>query len=325
MILTEEVNIHVKGIFIKRYEELGYIVNTKGLNTIKVKDLPKSSQVRVTVECDNCGIKKEIKIQDYYLSFKNNKYGCNKCKSINYKKTMLEKYGVENGFQLKEIKEQSKETKKIKYGDKNYNNRKKSIETCISKYGVENPQQNEKIKEKTENTNLKKYGYNRPAQNLNVQEKSKNTKKLRYGDEFFNNSIKFKKTMLEKYGVVSPMKNYELMIKSQITGLKRKKFKNTELYYQGTYELDFLLKYFNKINIEKGKSIKIIYNNKNTIYYSDFFIPNKNLIIEIKSSYWYKKYYDKNIIKQNTCLNLGYNYIIIIDKSYNELELLLNC
>jgi len=64
MILTKEVNIHIKGIFIKRYKELGYIVNTKGLNTIKVKDLPKSSQVKVKVKCDTCGIEKELKIQE---------------------------------------------------------------------------------------------------------------------------------------------------------------------------------------------------------------------------------------------------------------------
>ena len=81
MILTKNVNIHIKGNYIKRYKELGYIVNTKGLNTIKVEDLPKSSQVKVEVKCDTCGIEKELKIQDYYLSFKNNKYGCNKCKT----------------------------------------------------------------------------------------------------------------------------------------------------------------------------------------------------------------------------------------------------
>jgi len=320
MILTKEVNIHIKGTYIKRYKELGYIINTKDLNTIKVEDLPKSSQVKVKVKCDTCGIEKELKIQDYYLSFKNNKYGCNKCKAATYKKTMLEKYGVENGFQLEEIKEKAKETKIERYEDKNYNNRSKASDTCLEKYGVENPQQNIDIKEKTSNTNLEKYGFEVAAKNKNVKEKCKTTKKIRYNDEFFNNNIKFKKTMLEKYGVDNPMKNRDTMLKSQITGLKRKIFRSTELLYQGTYELDFLNNYYDKLKIENGKSLPIICNNKKSMYHSDFFIPNMKLIVEIKSSYWYKKYYDKNIIKQKECEKLGYKYIIIIDKNYIEFD-----
>ncbi|MCK9416372.1 hypothetical protein M0Q97_06915 [Candidatus Dojkabacteria bacterium] len=323
MILTEEVKIHIKGKFIERYKKLGYNVDTKGLNTIKVKDLPKSSQVIVLVKCDNCGTEKEINIQSYYTSFKNNKYNCYKCKTETYRKTMIEKYGVENCFQLNDIKEKINNTKIKLYGDKNYNNRIKSSETCLNKYGVENPQQNNDIKEKTENTNLINFGYNRAAKNLNVQKKSMNTKKLKYGDEFYNNNIKYKETMIKKYGFDNPMKITEIMLKAQITGLKRKLFKNSNLYYQGTYELDFLEKYYNKINIEKGKSIKIFFN-KYTTYNSDFFIPNLNLIVEIKSSYWYKKYYDKNIIKENECRKLGYNYIIIIDKNYTIFDKIIN-
>lgn len=327
MILTNEVNIHIKGIYIKKYKELGYVINTKGLNTIKVEDLPKSSQVKVIVKCDSCGIEKELKIQDYYLSFKNNKYGCNKCKTATYKKTMLEKYGVENVFQLKEIKEKAKETKNEKYEDKNYNNRSKASETCLEKYGVENPQQNINIKEKTSITNLEKYGFEVAAKNENVKAKTKNTNLEKWNSTCTLHSDiqqdKIKKIFINKYGVDNPMKNRDIMLKSQITGLKRNFFKCTELLYQGTYELDFLNIYYDKIIIENGKSIKITHNNKETMYHSDFFIPNMNLIVEIKSSYWYKKYYNKNIIKQKECEKLGYKYILIIDKKYDEFNSIL--
>lgn len=37
------------------------------------------------------------------------------------------------------------ETKKERYGDKNYNNREKYIETCLERFGVENPSQNAEI------------------------------------------------------------------------------------------------------------------------------------------------------------------------------------
>ena len=117
MILTNDVNIFIKGISIQRYRELGYNINTKEKNTINTKDLPINSNIKVIVKCDNCGLEKELKVQDYYLSYKNDKYSCNKCKSKTYKQTMLKKYGVENGFQLKEIKDISKETKKTKPND----------------------------------------------------------------------------------------------------------------------------------------------------------------------------------------------------------------
>lgn len=320
MIITKKVSIYIKGISIKYYKDLGYNIDTKKLNIIKVEDLPKCSQIRVDVKCDNCGKEKNIRIQDYYRSYNNDKYTCIDCSRITYKNTMLQKYGVENSFQLNDVKNKSKETKIKLYNNKNYNNRNKSEETCMSTYGVKNPQQNKEIKEKTENTNLKKYGFKSPAKNNLVQEKSKNFKKEKYNDEYFNNHIKFKKTMMKKYGVDNPMKYYNFLIKSQKNALKRLKYKNTNLYYQGTYELDFLLKYFNKLNITPGKLIKIVFENKNTIYYSDFFIPNMNLIVEIKSSYWYNKYLEKNIIKQIECEKLGYNYIIIIDKNYKEFE-----
>ncbi len=45
------------------------------------------------------------------------------------KQTNLEKYGVENPFQVEIFKEKAKETKLEKYGDANYNNRKKMFKT----------------------------------------------------------------------------------------------------------------------------------------------------------------------------------------------------
>jgi hypothetical protein len=46
-------------------------------------------------------------------------------------------------------------------------------------------------------------------------------------------------------------------------------------------------------------------------------LENLNLIIEIKSSYWFNKHYNKNIEKQKICKENGYNFIFIIDKKYD--------
>jgi len=71
-------------------------------------------------------------------------------------------------------------------------------------------------------------------------------------------------------------------------------------------------------------TIKYEFNNKEKVYYPDFYYQPLNLIIEIKSSYTFYKDLDKNLIKQKQCLDKGYNFIFIIDKKYDEFEKLLN-
>jgi hypothetical protein len=65
------------------------------------------------------------------------------------------------------------------------------------------------------------------------------------------------KNNLKKYGVEYPQQNKEIHEKGQKTAKLLKIFKNTTIWYQGSYELDFLEKYYNKYpNIECGPSIK---------------------------------------------------------------------
>jgi hypothetical protein len=101
-----------------------------------------------------------------------------------------------------------------------------------------------------------------------------------------------------------------------------KKYKEYNLHYQSTYELDFL-NFCDKKNIineitDFKKCIKYLIDNNTTIYYPDFYVEKFNLIIEIKATYWYEKYLIKNQLKKEACENLGYNYLFIIDKNYFE-------
>ena len=57
--------------------------------------------------------------------------------------TRLQIYGI--GY--KSIVQKSKDTKKFRYGDENYNNGEKHIQTCLDKYGVECYTQTEKYKD----------------------------------------------------------------------------------------------------------------------------------------------------------------------------------
>lgn len=56
----------------------------------------------------------------------------------NTKKAIKEKFGVENVFVLRQMKEKAKKTKLEKYGDENYNNMDKNKQTMLDKYGVDN-------------------------------------------------------------------------------------------------------------------------------------------------------------------------------------------
>jgi len=260
------------------------------------------------------------------------------------KKTNFKKYGVEYTMQNIEVKNKYKKTILEKYGTSEYMQtddfKEKSINTLMKKYGVDSPLKNEKIKKKVENTCLERYQSKSPLSSKIIIDKISKTKNEKYNDKNYNNRNKYKETCLEKYGFENPMQNdtikkklsniifekdgvyspaqnidvYQKMMKN---GLHIYKFKDTDIYYQGEYELDFLNKYFEHIEIKRGSSIKYFFNNKECIYFPDFYNEKLNLIIEIKSSYWYDKHKDKNIAKQLACKEQGYNFIFIIDKNYD--------
>ena len=138
---------------------------------------------------------------------------------------------------------------------------------------------------------------------------------------------KFKKTCLKKFGVENASQNIDVYNKGLMTRLLRKRYKDTNLYYQASYELDFLDKYYDIIkDLENGPSIKYKYKRKNKVYHSDFYISFLNLVVEIKSSYFYNEIVDT--LKKQATISSGYNYIMILDKDYKEFELLIknkNC
>jgi len=262
---------------------------------------------------------------------------------IKTKKTKKERYGDEKYTN----KEKREKTCLIKYGEKSFMSteefQSKSKKTLQEKYGVDKPLQSEELLNKLKITNNKKYGCDFVLQNKDVQRKIQNTKKEKYGDINYNNRIKYKQTNIEIFGVDNPMKNkiiYDKMIKtmyekygvfhaSQLdifydkmikNGFKIKKY--NDIYYQGTYEKDFLDNYY-EIGITRGPSIKYTFNNNIHIYYSDFYYEKLNLIIEIKSTKWYNEHLEKNLEKQKACIKQGYNFIFIIDKDYNVFEKLI--
>jgi hypothetical protein len=99
-----------------------------------------------------------------------------------------------------------------------------------------------------------------------------------------------------------PMQSKQILSKQQKSALTRKQYHSTKLHYQGTYEKDFLDKYFNILDINNGPTIKYYLENKKKVYFSDFYIKSKNLIIEIKSDYTYNLQLEKNLAKQKASI-----------------------
>ena len=122
------------------------------------------------------------------------------------KRTLLEKYGVENAAQFEDLK-------------------LKREKTCLEKYGCKHALQNKKVREKISQTNLEKYGASAPLQSDEIKIKIKQTCLERYGFENPNQSQivkdKKKKTFLKKYGVDHPWKNKQIRDKLEKTNLKK--------------------------------------------------------------------------------------------------------
>ena len=180
---------------------------------------------------------------------------------------------------------------------------------------------------KREETNMKLYGVKNCFQSSDKINKIKHTMVEKYGVEHNMQTQKCLEDRIEtyrkNYGCDNPTQNHDILIKSFSTGNKIKNFRNTDIYYQGSYELDFLEKYYDRIKIERGPSIKYLCDSINKVYHSDFYISELNLIVEIKSSYWKDKFASR-IKYQKEEVEKQYKYIIIINKNYDEFDKLIN-
>lgn len=132
------------------------------------------------------------------------------------KKTNLKKYGVENVAQNNKIKQKLKQTNQ-------------------ERYGANSPLESKIIQNKIQNANLKKYGVKYPFQSKEIQDKSHNTAVKRYGidymliartafleknqnkNPFVVYQEKIKNSLMRKYGVDHPLKDTDILKKSQDT------------------------------------------------------------------------------------------------------------
>lgn len=177
-------------------------------------------------------------------------------------------------------------------------------DTNMERYGVSQNTKRPEIKEQIKQTNLKKYGCENVGQNKEIKAQA-----LKHREA----------TNIIKYGFKCALSDPKIFEKSQITGRTRKQFRNTDIYYQASYELDFLEKYYDLYpDMQRGPTIKYYFNNEPKNSFPDFYISSLNLVVEIKNSYHAKRDKAQLIAKKEETIKRGYNYIMIINKDYTE-------
>jgi hypothetical protein len=332
MLKTKSVEITGNGKTINYYLNKGIDIKCGERLIIDINDLIPTSAIKIECYCDICNSDNVVKYFNYNGNIQRNGiYRCNECaKSVRSekiktifldeklksdilektKKTNIERFGFYSPMQSEEIKT-------------------KTINTNFNKYGFSNPMKNKDIKIKLKKSILEKYGVESFAQTEIFKIKFKATCNKKYGcDNVFQNEeikYKIKQTLIEKYGVDNPTKNPEIFTKSQKNSYKIIKHNDIDISYQGTYELDFInfcIK--NEIKFEKGPTIDYTLNGVERKYHSDFYIPDINLICEVKSIWTYNKDLEENLAKSLFSEKSGYLFLFVIDKNYEKLKEYLN-
>lgn len=319
MIVTQQLEIKLNQFNYHHYERLGYHTDSKDFIMVDIKDISRSSKLRVEAKCDVCGKIKSLQYKKYNKNISHGGYyACsNFCAKAKVETTNLEKYGAKYPLQspdkINELKEYFTE-----------------------KFGFDNPSKSKEVCNKREKTMMERFGVktniilpetHKKAVSLSIteesQEKRRQTNIERYGHENCMNSKevydKFKKTCLSRYGTEFPAQNSEIFIKTQKSQYKIKTYKG--INYQGTYELDFLVFCDNNgllAKISKPPTIKYRFGKSHKRYHPDFHIVDLNLIVEIKSDYYYNLYLEKNLCKEEYTKKKGYDFIFIINKDYTE-------
>jgi hypothetical protein len=139
------------------------------------------------------------------------------------------KYGCDNPFQSKVIKQKIIKKNIEKYGvsnpTQNEDIKRKQQDTCLKKYGAKNVFQSDTIKEKIKKQNLELYGVENNFQRKEVQEKQKLTIKKRYKVEHYSKTDEYKqkiiKTNLNRYGVKQTFMYPDIQEKIKKTNIEK--------------------------------------------------------------------------------------------------------
>ena len=234
----------------------------------------------------------------------------NKDEMINrVKKTFNKKYGIDYYPQHESFAQKVKDTKFLHYGDENFTNPEKGIQTRIKKYG--------------DNNNYKKY----------IQ-----TCLDKYGVRNYALSNKYRKTVNDKYANTYPDLDFKEInkfdVKLHCENCNQEFVINKQLLYERSKVNHVICINCNKIGHSSISSLETQINdyikslgvetiqayrvkgNKEI----DIFLPEFNIGIEMNGLYWHNELFaknDKHINKTNFFKELGIDIIHIFEDEWN--------
>jgi hypothetical protein len=197
--------------------------------------------------------------------------------------TARAKYGVDWVTQSDEYKAKSKATKLERYGNEHYAGWEASAHTNRNKTIVEQ----DAINDKRRATNLERFGVE------NVFMLPNNSSKTNKG----NSSIK---EYITPSGKVIGIRGYEHLVLDILFN----DYNEDELYIHDD---------FAEYSIERFEYQAV---DRKRLYYPDIYIPKENLIIEVKSEWWwngklderYRNRLENNLRKRQSVIDKGYNF-----------------
>ncbi len=235
------------------------------------------------------------------------------------KQTMVEKYGSQHALQVDECKERYRRTIQEKYKDESLmwagNNvkdiRDKSTSRNKEKLGVEFPFQSDAIQEKVTQTVIERYGVDHITKVPDVQDKIRKSILKRFGAHHLTLPEireRIKKTSLEHYGVTCSLQNPEVAKKSYDTRVQNDSF-NTSV---GEKEVRLFVQ-------ELIPDVR--YNVRDLIhpYELDIVVPQKNIAIEYNGLYYHSEAHkdkDYHGMKLGKCKDIGYRLISIFEHEW---------
>lgn len=204
------------------------------------------------------------------------------------KRTMLEKYGVENSMQKEEIKQQFKNPRseeiiqkmKKKWRGKTEKEIKDIVEkrksTSVVNYGVDNPFKSETIKSKIKRTKIERYGkYYLPLQRaiplatLEFLDKKENLEELYSNQKLSTPQIADMWNVSGAF-IITKLNQHGIKIRKNSTSFAEVQIKNF------IEELGFKVQRNSRELLPSGQEI-------------DIFIPSKKIGIEFNGLYWHSE------------------------------------
>lgn len=175
---------------------------------VNAEDLPSGSHMNVAVQCDYCGQEFMKQFCNYVREHQDQsgKDCCRRCWNKKFKENFVASHGVENPFELEDVKE-------------------KIVATLQHRYGVSSPAQSDEVKDRIAATNLEKYGARCSLNNPIVRAKAHKTLMDNYGvDNVFKSKQmqeQIKATQIAKYGEGNIAQTPEISAKIMETNIAR--------------------------------------------------------------------------------------------------------